>query len=118
VSICTREASYEQRNSPLYQRSNAGREAGSLRNDTYFSVRTPLTTQAADLQSSRDTITGVAPVPQSAIASFVTEANSFDQNIEPQLGYAVDEAPAQSNLEVVGVEPLPASMTWAGIWPD
>ena len=64
----------------------------------------------ADLTSQgrfkRETTTRVTGVPEyPSLPASSPWAHGFDTNVEPPLGIAVDEVPAQSNLEVVGVEP-------------
>jgi hypothetical protein len=64
----------------------------------------------ADLTSQgrfkRETVTRVTAVPTyPSLPASSPWAHGFDTNVEPPIGFAVDEVPAQSNLEVVGVEP-------------
>jgi hypothetical protein len=87
-----------------------------LRNDSYFSRQqnTPEDAGGRYAKLTPSNVIGSKPTPQyPQLPPSSPWANGFDVNVEPQLGYAVDEMPAQ---EIQSSEPALSPATLAS--PD
>ena len=80
-----------------------------LRNDSYFSRQQNTTDDAGGRYAKLTpaTITGATSPQYPQLPASSPWSSGFDQNVEPHLGYAVDEMPAQ--------EPTPSVASSAGV---
>jgi hypothetical protein len=89
----------------LYSNEATQAERRQIERDSYLSraqADADLTSQGRFKRETTTRVTGVPVYPSLPSSSPWAQ---FDQNVEPALGFSVDEVPAQANLEVVGVEP-------------